>query len=281
MSDWLPALAKLDAAGKAAVLVTVLEGRGSTPREAGCKMVIAAAEMHGTIGGGRLEHKAVEIAHQMLVDKSAGDPPEIREFALGPSLGQCCGGSATLLFELVFPPSIQIALFGAGHVGRALVNVMAELPYRITWIDPRDDAYPATVPANTKILISKTPEDEVADLPPGSYVLVMTHSHPLDLRIVAAALRRGDLRYVGLIGSRTKRARFAMRLARRGLNAEAIAQLTCPIGLEGIDGKHPAEIAISVAAQIMQIAGPTGRSDTAPANVYPLDAGISAAGAAG
>jgi xanthine dehydrogenase accessory factor len=267
MTNWVATLATLDAAGEAAVLVTVLEARGSTPRESGCKMVITTAAAHGTIGGGHLEFKAIEIGRQLLIGELIAYGPLLREFPLGPSLGQCCGGTATLLFELTRPPACRIALFGAGHVGRALVKVMAELPCRITWIDSRADAFPTDIPANTTVLVSQAPEYEVADLPADGYVLVMTHSHPTDLSIVEAALRRGGFRYIGLIGSRTKRSRFTRRLAQRGVAPDAIAGLVCPIGIAGIGGKHPTEIAIAAAAQILQVVTAAAREAPPPANL--------------
>lgn len=253
MSGWIDSLAKLAAAGEAGVLVTVVATQGSTPREAGTKMVVSATQCSGTIGGGHLEFAALSIARALLAQAAAGGEaaPVLRDFALGPSLGQCCGGAATLLFEAILPARWQIALFGAGHVGRALVTVLAELPCRIRWIDARPEAFPAQLPANVTAEVAALPEDRVAGLAPGSDMLVMTHSHALDLRLVEAALRRRDLGYLGLIGSATKRARFVNRLAQRGLAAADIARLTCPIGIPGITGKQPGEIAIAVAAQLL------------------------------
>jgi xanthine dehydrogenase accessory factor len=270
MTNWIATLATLDAAGEAAVLVTVVEVRGSTPRESGCKMVVTEAAAHGTIGGGHLELKAIEIGRRMLGGEMAADGPLLREFLLGPSLAQCCGGAATLLFETVRPPALRVALFGAGHVGQALVKVLAELPCRITWIDSRGDAFPAEVPANTASLVSEAPEFEIDDLPADSYVLVMTHSHQTDLAIVEAALRRGRFRYIGLIGSRTKRARFTRRLAQRGIAPAVIDRLVCPIGVPDIGGKHPAAIAIATAAQVLQFATAATQETASPPNLHLL-----------
>lgn len=257
MSAWIAALAALAEEGTPAVLVTVVEVKGSTPREAGAKMVVTRDSSQGTIGGGHLELSAIELARELLAAHSAPPAAEatpiLRRFALGPSLGQCCGGEATLLFEPVLPPPFHVALFGAGHVGKALVRLLADLPCRVAWIDARAEAFPAELPENASIEVTDLPEDEVAALAPGCYVVVMTHSHALDLRIVERALRRADLRYVGLIGSRTKRVRFVKRLALRGLAPDEIERLTCPIGIAGIAGKRPAEIAIAVAAQLLQL----------------------------
>jgi len=253
MSGWLAALNSLAETGTAAALVTVLEVKGSTPREAGAKMVVTSERIFDTVGGGHLELKAIELARALLRQQPIPGEPSTHRFSLGPSLGQCCGGEATLLLEAVLPPAFQIALFGAGHVGKALIKLLGDLPCRVSWIDPREAIFPETVPANVTPVVSEEPEAEIDALPAGSFVLVMTHSHPLDLRILEATLKRDDFRYIGLIGSATKRARFLKRLAARGLNEAELARLTCPIGIAGAGGKHPAEIAIAVAAQLLQV----------------------------
>ena len=172
-----------------------------------------------------------------------------RDFPLGPALGQCCGGHVTVLFEPVVPAP-ELALFGAGHVGQALVRCLADIPFRVRWVDARADAFPPEIPDNVTCVLASAPETVVADLAQGSMAVVMTHDHALDYRLVEACLRRGDLKFVGLIGSDTKRARFARRLRADGVSDAAMA---CPIGLPGIGGKLPAEIALSVAAQLMQV----------------------------
>ena len=250
MTDWIETLTELKARREAAVLVTVVTASGSTPREAGCKMVVTADRLHGTIGGGHLEFRALEIARELLAGPVA--EPSLREFPLGPALGQCCGGSASLLFEPILPPGLEIAIFGAGHVGRALAHVLATLPCRVIWIDPRADEFPDAVPSNVEMRVSALPVHEIDTLPAGCQLLVMTHSHQLDLDLVDAALRRVDFASVGLIGSLTKRARFVKRLGLRGHGPDTISRLICPIGIAGAGGKHPAEIAIAVAAQILQ-----------------------------
>jgi xanthine dehydrogenase accessory factor len=255
MTSWIEALARLEAAGTPAVLVTVLHVEGSSPREAGAKLVVTAEALHGSVGGGHLELTAVEISRDLLSGATVGGraAPFQRVFPLGPALGQCCGGAVTLLFEQVAPPPWTVALFGAGHVGKALVRLLADLTCRVVWVDERAAEFPAGLPAQVHATVSDAPEGEVAGLPPGADVLVMTHSHALDQRIVEAALRRPDLRLVGLIGSQTKRARFLSRLEHRGFGPAARARLTCPIGLPGVGGKRPAEIAVAVAAQLLQL----------------------------
>lgn len=142
-------------------------------------------------------------------------------------------------------------LFGAGHVGQAIVAALAGLPFRVTWVDSRADAFPADTPENVAIDIAEPPRFAVARAPAEAFYLVMTHSHDLDLEVCEAVLRRGDSGYLGLIGSATKRARFLKRLAAKGLPDECLAQLTCPIGLPGIAGKEPAVIAAAVAADLL------------------------------
>ena len=145
-----------------------------------------------------------------------------------------------------------VALFGAGHVGRALVLALAPLPFAVRWIDSRDGAFPQHVPANAAPVLSSDPAAEVGSLPADSLVVVMTHEHPLDLAITAAALRR-DFPFVGLIGSESKRARFEKRFREVGIAQARIDALACPIGLPGIAGKEPAIIAASVVAQLLQL----------------------------
>ncbi len=241
---WVAALTRHEAEATPCVLVTLLSARGSVPREAGAKMVVTRDAQNGSIGGGRLEYECADLARELL--RAPPEGPVTRDFPLGPALGQCCGGHVTVLFEAMVPPPL-VALFGAGHVGRSLVRFLGELPVRVCWIDDRE-AFAGVLPGN--VVSRGDPLGAVADLPPGAIVLVMTHDHALDFRIVAACLRRGDARFIGLIGSETKRARFARRLRDEGLSD---VPLVCPIGVPGVGGKLPAEIALSVAAQVMQL----------------------------
>lgn len=154
------------------------------------------------------------------------------------------------LREVWHMPATEIALFGAGHVGRALVLALAPLPFAVTWIDPRPEAFPSHVPQNVRILVEDEPPRRLAEMPDATLVVVMTHSHPLDLAIIAAALPDPRFPYVGLIGSATKRARFLRQLRDAGIDA---GRLVCPIGMPGISGKEPAVIAASVAAQLLAV----------------------------
>jgi xanthine dehydrogenase accessory factor len=255
-----------------AVLVTVEATQGSAPREAGAWMAVFAKGIEGTIGGGHLEFEAIDEARRRLAG-APGDP--VRQYSLGPSLGQCCGGIMRLRFERVgaadipdlenrlAPALAPLALFGGGHVGKALVNVLAALPFSVTWIDSRDEIFPEHVATNVACEHSDPVQAAVADLPADSRVLIMSFSHAEDLDIVAACLKRrrerGDLPYIGLIGSKTKWATFRHRLEERGFTDAELANVICPIGLPGITGKEPEVIAVSVAAQILQVAPPAGR----------------------
>ena len=301
-----------------AVLVTVAGVQGSVPREAGARMLVTQDGQADTIGGGHLEMRAVEIARAMLQD---GRPRHTERFALGPSLGQCCGGVMVLAFELadaalarllddrrqqdswrlvafdgapdnalfdaggrqlagtcapsfltgcgthlmqeadgrrwlvdqVAAPRAHLLLFGAGHVGGAIVRTLAQLPCSVTWVDERDDMFPGEVPDNVTVEATDSPESLVAAAPPGATYLVMTHSHALDQRLAEAILARADVSWFGLIGSLTKRRQFEHRLRERGVPGLRIDAMVCPVGLPGITGKAPAVIAASVCAQLLAL----------------------------
>jgi xanthine dehydrogenase accessory factor len=248
--DWRAALARLDAAAVPHVLVTVLEAHGSTPREAGAKMVVAEDGQAGSIGGGQLEYEAVESARRLLSEGATA--PTTEKLMLGADREQCCGGAVTLLFEPMAHPLGTLALFGAGHVGRALVRALDGTGVRIWWIDERTDALAPPLPGRATPVRTHDPTAYVAELPAGAQSLVMTHSHDRDYELMAALLRRSDLPAPGLIGSKTKWARFRKQLLADGIPEARVADVTCPIGLPGIPGKRPQEIAIAVAADLLQ-----------------------------
>ena len=251
-----------------AVLVQITATEGSVPRETGTWMAVFAGEVVGTIGGGHLEYQTIASARQRLQGLPAGQEEALNRVVLGPSLGQCCGGVVHLRFETVGAEDASalrmrlggnlrpVALFGGGHVGHALIQVLSTLPFALTWIDSRDGIFPEAVPEQVICEQSDPVQRAVPFLAPGSRVLIMSFSHAEDLDIVAECLKRqrekGDLPYIGLIGSKTKWATFRHRLAARGFSAEELAQVTCPIGLPGIKGKEPEVIAVSVAAQLLQ-----------------------------
>lgn len=244
--DWIQALADFDRRGETCVLVTVTAAAGSTPRAAGTKMLVGADSLHGTIGGGALEFTAIEMARAML-DRREGEM-QTHSLPLGPALGQCCGGRVSVMLEPILPPPLRVLLFGAGHVGRALVTILGTLPARVVWVDNRADMFPTALPDNVTALASDRPEEQVTLQARFTHVLVMTHDHALDYRLVRTALAGPGPAFVGLIGSATKRARFVRRLTAEKIDT---SRLICPIGLPAIQGKHPGEIALAVAAQIV------------------------------
>src|SRR5271165_1713683 len=298
----------IEAEGSAA-LVTLSRVEGSSPREAGARMVVRpSGGFHGTIGGGALEWAALDAANAAL--KAGRGPALRRSLALGPELAQCCGGrvewrvetfdtrdlealspwaiaeaggAATVSARLGLDGRVErslraspgeesrtprpsddggwtepigitfrpVYLFGAGHVGRALALALAPLPFAVRWIDSRREAFPAHAPANVALIHTPEPTAELADAPDGALIVVMTHSHAVDLDIVAAALSAERFGFVGLIGSPTKRARFLSQMRAAGLSQSCLARLVCPIGVPGIEAKEPAIIAASTAAQLL------------------------------
>jgi len=311
----------IEAEGSAA-LVTLARVQGSSPREAGARMVIRpSGGFHGTIGGGALEWTALEAAQAAL--KQGRSPALRRSLALGPELAQCCGGrvewrietfdrrdlaelgviaaaegrgAATLRAAIGAEGRIvrrleddrrgegltaalpeeegwteplgesarAVYLFGAGHVGRALALALAPLPFAVRWIDTRREAFPAYAPANVAPIHAPAPAVELLNAPDGALIVVMTHSHALDLEIVAEALRSDRFSYVGLIGSATKRARFLSQMQAANLSEAALARLVCPIGLPGIESKDPAVIAASTAAQLLMAAQRREKEEAGP-----------------
>ncbi|NBW68232.1 MAG: xanthine dehydrogenase accessory protein XdhC [Betaproteobacteria bacterium] len=250
------------------VLVTVVSVEGSGPREVGAWMAVFPHSLVNTIGGGHLEFQAIAEARS-LIGSSRQEGTLVNRYALGPALGQCCGGVVHLKFEHIAQtdmPLLQqrlpshakpVALFGGGHVGHALVNVLSTLPFEVQWIDSRNEIFPSELPANVLSDYSDPVHAAVDGLPSGACVLIMSFSHAEDLDVVAACLKRqrlqGDLKFVGLIGSKTKWATFQHRLEAKGFSAQELAFITCPIGVEGITGKEPEVIAVAVAAQLLQL----------------------------
>ena len=333
--SWIESvIAKVVEAG-AAVRVTVIKAEGSTPREAGAAMIVAAQDFEGTIGGGTLEHRALAEARDLLPnskeDKDAGWLRQTKIYPLGPSLGQCCGGSAQLLFErfgaaeclalqnfaasesgLLLRPlasgtaptlaahpedldaalpravrriggemlvggqlpearlvagqkksddwfveplrarQVPLFLYGAGHVGRAVVQALTGLAFDIHWVDTAPERFPGLKTGAVECISAADPSVIAAAAPANAFHVVMTYSHPMDLAICHAVLEKNDFAYLGLIGSKTKRARFVRRLQDAGISEAVVERMVCPIGLPGIRGKEPAVIAVSLAADLLQ-----------------------------
>lgn len=330
MKHWLADLEYLLSSGNDVIRVVVAATRGSVPREAGASILVYRYGTLGTLGGGHLEFKAIELARDLL--DQVGTLAYGQRFSLGAALGQCCGGIVELWWErfttadsefitvaqaqlqqgshvvlstqiegkhicqrTLFIAGIQhsapeftelnshaeslmsaapdssrarlvccdgdkvllerldrehtpLWIFGAGHVGQAIVSLMRDLPFDITWVDSRADIFPVAN-AGVVALESETPAAEVRCAPADAWFLVLTHDHDLDYAICLAILAHEASGFIGLIGSRTKAARFSHRLTRQGFQAERIS---CPIGIAGISGKEPATIAVAVVAQLLQ-----------------------------
>ena len=251
MMHWGEALANLQCQGDAYVLVTVIGTRGSTPRESGSKMVVTAEQSFDTIGGGHLEFKAIAKARELLLD--AHDSQSLEQFPLGATLGQCCGGQVSVLFEHFAPRGKALLVFGAGHVAKALVPILAELPLRVKWVDSRAEQFPEWIPNNVEKCCTDDPVGEVSRASQGSYMLVLTHNHQLDYELTEAGLKHPDMSFIGVIGSDTKARRFRQRLNFRQFNPTDIERMICPVGLSEVTGKRPMEVAVSIAGQLISL----------------------------
>lgn len=297
-----PALARAVAAHGAVARVVICAHQGSSPREAGAAMLVWATGQEGTIGGGALEFEAAAEARRMLPSAA----PSVRKVALGPALGQCCGGAVTLGYEVVDAPALaaiphtglytrplardaapeaplairraekiargegvaltrylqgwlsepvaprprDLWIWGAGHVGRALVQTLQPLPgLALTWVDTNRERFPEAIPGGVAIRIAGNPASLVADAPAEAEHLILTFSHALDLDLCHRLLGHG-FGACGLIGSASKWARFRSRLQALGHAPQDVARIRCPIGDPAL-GKHPQAIAISVAAELL------------------------------
>ncbi|MBU2978926.1 xanthine dehydrogenase accessory protein XdhC [Alteromonas sp. C1M14] len=250
-NTWFDAVSFCHQRGYAYTLVTVLSAAGSTPRELGAKMVITGDSQFDTIGGGHLEFEAVHKAREFLVQGK--EHQHVESYPLASRLGQCCGGAVKLLFEVKVLHCQTVAIFGAGHVAQALIPILAQLPLQIKWIDSRSEAFAGVnVPSHVTTLHDEQPEGELLELADNSMILVLTHDHQLDYRIVEAALKRATFPYVGMIGSDTKAKRFMTKLQHRGFTENQLNSFVSPVGELSIPGKLPMEVAVSISAQIIQ-----------------------------
>ena len=310
MKNW-PATARDCLAAEPTAMITLAAIEGSTPREAGARMIITPTQAHGTVGGGNLEFLLIDQARRLLASELHILQ---QDYPLGPLLAQCCGGRVRVLIErlaanavwltqaaeaehlgqpytltgaihdgritrtfaanwpptategpflfddadpaprranwthiteYIRPAATHLYIYGAGHVGRALVHIAETLPFRLHWYDTRAELA-GTDPRLTFLPDLAAP---LTTAPAGSFHVVLTHAHELDYQIVRAILQRGDAAYCGLIGSATKRARFLSRLAKDGVNASG---LTCPIGAGAIRSKLPAAIAVAASAELLE-----------------------------
>jgi len=260
MFNWREAASDLLQQDEVFCLVTITQAEGSTPRDTGTIMLVTAASEYGTIGGGNLEYAAIEAARDCL---NNGHNSQTLDYILGPDVEQCCGGRVELSFlviteqkdlpEMSALKTATVYVFGVGHVGSAVATALAPLPFALRLYDNRNDKI------TSGVLLYSDPVEVISAAPKQTLFLIMTHDHALDYELVSAVLKRDDFAFLGLIGSKTKRARFMSRLKKDGFTDAQLSRLTCPIGLGGIEGKEPEIIAASVAAQLLQIR--TGNGD--------------------
>ena len=254
--EWLEALARFRDRGEACCQVVVTGVKGSAPREVGARMIVSGGKLAwGTIGGGQLEHLAIQKASELVTSGRAASLTEA--VPLSEKAGQCCGGEVTLFFESFVWTRQRLVIFGCGHVAQAIAGLADYMGLDVQLIDSRsrDEVEPA-LPEDPPfdLLFIDAPEEEVDTIPPDSLLLVMTHSHAIDQAVIARAMARGTFPYVGLIGSDRKWARFRRRLEQRGFEAGQLDAVTCPIGLSK-SSKEPRKIALSVAAEIVEVTG--------------------------
>ncbi|GHA84798.1 xanthine dehydrogenase accessory protein XdhC [Modicisalibacter luteus] len=258
---WHDALHRLQNAGAPHALATVVGASGSTPREPGAKMVITADEVHDTLGGGTFEFQVIDAALQALLAHDA--TTRLEAFPLGGRSGQCCGGYVNVLIEVFAGAEMTVAVFGAGHVGQALVKLMAPLPWRVLWHDSRPDAFASGADTQARLECRDSSDSgaSVAALPSGTHALIMTHDHAEDRVLMDALLKRGDCASIGLIGSHSKWASFKRRLREAGHTQASLAQVRCPIGVAGAKGKLPYEIALAVTTELLTLKPSAERLD--------------------
>ena len=255
MPTYFEALNELIASNAPFVAVTVVDTAGSTPQDRGSKMLVTAEGRHfGTVGGGKIETRAIEEAQSLLSDR---DAPKTRfhQWSLEKDIGMTCGGIVRVYFEAFNVMRWNIVVFGAGHVAQALVPLLLTMDCRVTCIDTRAE-WLAQLPESPKLrrVRSDNPAGEVANIPDGSFVVLMTMGHSTDSPILVEILRTRHFPYLGVIGSNSKAKRLRQDIAAAGLPEEAQRAFHCPIGLP-IGSDAPQEIAISVAAQLLQVRG--------------------------
>lgn len=252
--------------GKKVILIKIIDAKGSVPRNKNVTMVISDEHQFGTIGGGELEYRVTNESRELLNDSNCCE--KIIEFPLGPSLGQCCGGYIKIklnkfnsgknllnkhdLKDEVLSRNKNLYIFGAGHVASALMTKLEETGFNIFVIDSREQFLSKIKIDYINTILAKEPDIIIKNAAPRSFYLVMTHSHQIDLSICSTLLKVNNFSFLGLIGSKTKRMRFNKRLKEIGYSKELIDKIECPIGIDGITGKEPNIIAISIIARLLQ-----------------------------
>ena len=249
--NWQKAINVCHRVAEPFAVATLLGTTGSTPRGANAKMVITSETTFDSIGGGQLELLVTLQAREMLASRVPTQ--KIDHFPLATKAGQCCGGSVTVLIESFPETAIRLAVFGAGHVGGALVKIMAQCDARVDWIDSREELFPDEVAGNVRAICLSDPSDHIQSLSDQHRCIVLTHDHALDYRLVYALLTETDVDYVGLIGSETKAKRFYSRLKKDGVSSAEQLRCRCPVGIPEVGGKLPMEIAVSIAAEVLSL----------------------------
>ena len=252
MTTFFSALNELAESGMPFVAVTVVDTLGSTPQDRGAKMLVTAeGRQFGTVGGGKIEARAIQEAQAMLADADA-PPTRFYQWSLEKDIGMTCGGIVRVYFETFNVTRWNVVVFGAGHVAAALIHVLLTLDCRITCIDPRRE-WLEKLPASPRLraVHSEDMPGEVAKIPEGSFVLLMTMGHTTDRPILIEILRSRRFPYLGVIGSNAKAKRLRQDVLDAGLPEEMTKAFFCPVGLQ-IGSNHPHEIAIAVAAQMLQ-----------------------------
>ncbi|MBJ3783329.1 xanthine dehydrogenase accessory protein XdhC [Devosia sediminis] len=261
------ALEAFFAANPDAIACELTSVRGSSPREQGTFMLVGLGAIFGTIGGGALEYMVIDHARRLIAE---GRAEEAMDVPLGPEIGQCCGGRVSvglrhadaalrtqLLARMVADEASEahVYIFGAGHVGRVLAQILSLLPVKLEVIDTRQEELDLLAPGIAHRRVAM-PEAVVRSAPQGSAFVILTHDHALDFLIAQEALARTDSPYVGMVGSKTKRAKFASWYLEQGGDRAALERLILPIGAQGLGDKRPSVIAALAAAEVMvQIGG--------------------------
>lgn len=249
--NWQSAISQCHQRAEAFAVATVISTTGSAPRESNAKMVVTPGASYDTIGGGGLEHQVIGTARTML--ETPVPSQRLEHYPLATRAGQCCGGSVTVLLEAFPVTAMRLAIFGAGHVATCVVKILAQCDTRIDWIDSRPDLFPPESPANVKLVGDDDPVQQVSALSDQHRVLILTHDHALDYRLVVEILATTEISYLGLIGSETKAKRFTSRLLKDGFGEADRGRVRSPVGLSAVNGKLPMEIAVSIAAELLSL----------------------------
>ncbi|MBA3507284.1 MAG: xanthine dehydrogenase accessory protein XdhC [Betaproteobacteria bacterium] len=241
---WVDAAVECERTTTPFALVTPLWDGAPAGNSANARLLVTAGDVRGSLGSAALDSIAIVSARKSLASSHFG-----ATLIAVPNPAR-----VTLLVHVTYPNPFTVLVFGNGHVGHALVQVLRALPLQVRWIDSREHDFPAQVPANVEVMATDTPETELAHAPRGAFIVILTHSHALDLALIETALTRDDWRYLGLIGSKSKRAQFEKRLSARGVEQKRLARIVCPIGAQiGIRSKEPGAIAVAVAAELLAV----------------------------